>query len=303
MSDALVTALLAYTGTHPGTNGVYRTELPELNLIRGNNETRLQHQFYEPALIVVVQGSKDTMLGDKRFGYRAGQYLVMSVGLPVQASITNASDEHPYLAVALSIDFAIVNDLMRELGPRPAAPPAPDRLGLFIGTLDDRQTETIARLAGLLATPDALRVLYPSIARELFYWTLAGRDGAEIARLATPDSHTHRIAAAIDVMRAEYAATVPIERLAAIAHMSPSSFHHHFKLITSMSPLQYQKQLRLLEARRLMLTAGADATRAAYQVGYESVSHFSREYARMFGAPPRRDVDAFRSAASSLQAS
>lgn len=296
MSDALVTAILAYTDRHPGVNGVHRTALPGLALIRGNNETRLQHQFYEPALIVVVQGSKETTLGDRRFAYRAGQYLVMSVGLPVQASITNASDEHPYLAVALTIDFGVVNDLIRELGSRPA--PAPARLGLFIGTLDDHQAGAIARLATVLATPDALRVLYPSIARELFYWTLAGRDGGEIARLATPDSHTHRIAAAIDVMRAAYTETVPIERLAAIAHMSPSSFHHHFKLITSMSPLQYQKQLRLLEARRLMLSCGADATRAAYQVGYESASHFSREYARMFGAPPRRDVEALRAAAS-----
>ena len=298
MSDALREAILAYTDTHPGTNGIYRTALPGLHLIRGNNETPLQHQFYEPALIVVVQGSKETMLGDKRFAYRAGQYLVMSVGLPVQASITNASDEHPYLALALTIDVGIINDLLRELGTVAAATPAPTRLGLFIGTLDTHQTEAIARLAALLATPDALRVLYPSIAREIFYWTLTGRDGAEIGRLATPDSHTQRIAHAISVMRETYTETVPIERLAAIAHMSPSSFHHHFKLITSMSPLQYQKQLRLLEARRLMLASGADATHAAYQVGYESASQFSREYARMFGAPPRRDVEAFRAAVS-----
>ncbi len=178
------------------------------------------------------------------------------------------------------------------------ATPAPSRLGLFVGTLDAHQADAIVRLAELLATPDAMRMLYPSIEREIFYWILTSLDGAEIRRLATPDSHTQHIAEAINVMRAEFTQSVSIERLASIAHMSPSSFHHHFKVVTSMSPLQYQKQLRLLEARRLMLASGADATRAAYKVGYESASQFSREYARMFGAPPRRDVTEFRKAAS-----
>jgi AraC-like DNA-binding protein len=298
MTDALRDAILAYTDAHPGTNGVFRTELPSLTLIRGDRETSLEHVFYDPALIVVVQGSKDLMLGDARLTYRAGQYLVLSVGLPVLASITDASDDRPYLALALTIDLRLINDLMDQLGPVPDSTPAPSRLGLFVGTLDAQQADAIARLTALLAKPDAMRVLYPSIAREIFYWTLTGRDGAEVRRLATPDSHTQRIADAINVIRAQFTENVPIERLAAIAHMSPSSFHHHFKVVTSMSPLQYQKQLRLLEARRLMLANGADATRAAYQVGYESTSQFSREYGRMFGAPPRRDVTGFRTAAS-----
>jgi AraC-like DNA-binding protein len=299
MADTLADAILAYTDAHPAAaDGVYPTEIPGLGLIRGGRETPLQHAFYEPALIVVVQGSKELLLGDARFRYTAGHYLALSVGLPVLASITEATDDRPYLALAITLDLRLINDLMDEIGRVQDSTPAPPRLGLFVGTLDAHQADAIGRLAALLATPDAMRVLYRSIVREIFYWTLTGRDGGDIRRLAAANGRTQSIAEAIKVMRAEFAEGVSIERLAAIAHMSPSSFHHHFKAVTSMSPLQYQKQLRLLEARRLMLAGGIDATRAAYEVGYESASHFSREYVRMFGAPPRRDVVAVRSAAS-----
>jgi AraC-like DNA-binding protein len=298
MADTLTDAILAYTDAHPAADGVHRTEIPGLCLVRGGRETSLQHAFYDPALIVVVQGSKELMLGDARFTYAAGQYLAMSVGLPVLASITEASNDRPYLALLLTLDLRVINDLMDEIGRVHDSTPAPSRLGLFVGTLDTHQADAIARLAALLATPDAMRVLHRSIVREIFYWTLMGRGGADIRRLAATNSHTQSIAKAINVMRAEFTDGVSVERLASIANMSPSSFHHHFKAVTSMSPLQYQKQLRLLEARRLMLAGGADAARAAYEVGYESASHFSREYARMFGAPPGRDVAAVRMAAS-----
>lgn len=274
---------------------VIPTAAPGLHVVRGLRETPLERQFYEPALIVVVQGAKDLLLGDTRLSYVAGQFLIVSVGLPIMASITAASAEKPYLALALTIDRAVIRDLAGELGTT-AAQPAASRSGLFLGNLDATQSEPIARIAALLASPDALRVLYPSIAREFFYWLLIGPDGNELRRLALPDSHTQRIADAIGMLRNHFTETLSIERLATIAHMSPSSFHAHFKAATSMSPLQYQKQLRLLEARRLMLSAGADATRAAYEVGYESTSQFSREYARMFGAPPRRDVTEYRTA-------
>jgi len=291
-------AILAYTDSHSGTNGVYPTEVPNLQLIRGDRETSLEHVFYDPALIVVVQGSKDLQLRDTRFTYRAGQYLVLSVGLPVLASITDASDCRPYLALALTIDSRIINDLMDELGRDSDPTSTPSRLGLFVATLDAHQRDAVHRFAALLPKPGAMRALYASVAREIFYWTLTGSDGAEIRRLATPGSHAQRIAEAVNVMRADFTGSVSIDRLAAIAHMSASSFHHHFKAMTSMSPLQYHKQLRLLQARRLMLAGGADATRAAYEVGYESISQFSREYARMFGAPPRRNVTELRTAAS-----
>jgi AraC-like DNA-binding protein len=287
--------LIAYTnGRDPGPRGIYDTGIHGLALIRSDVQTPLQHQLYEPAVIVVIQGAKDIMLGDTTVTYTAGQYLVLTVGLPVLAKITVASERAPYLALAFTVDLRLIRDLMLQTGPVAPAASAPSSLGLFIGELTGDQAGCIARIAALLETPDALRVLFPSIARELFYWFLTGPDGAEFRRLSAPDSHAQRIADAITAMRAGLTETLPIERLAQIAHMSPSSFHHHFKAVTSMSPLQYQKQLRLLEARRLMLTGDADATRAAYEVGYESTSQFSREYARMFGAPPRRDITGFR---------
>jgi AraC-like DNA-binding protein len=293
MDPSVCKHVLAYTEAQAGQASIAPTAAPGLHVIRGLRLTPLERQFYEPALIVVVQGSKELMLGTSRLTYVAGQYLIVSVGLPLLASITGASPEQPYLALALNIDRAVIRDLMSELGSAPAPIPPP-RSGLFLGTLDAAQAEPIARIAALLATPETLRVLYPSIAREFFYWLLMGPGGEELRRLAMPDSHTQRIADAIGTMRARFTDSLSIERLAAIAHMSPSSFHAHFKAVTSMSPLQYQKQLRLLEARRLMLSTGADATRAAFEVGYESTSQFSREYARMFGAPPRRDVTEHR---------
>jgi AraC-like DNA-binding protein len=296
MNATLRNALLAYTRAHPpGPNGITRTPVEGVAIVRADAPTPLEHLLYEPALIVVVDGAKDLMLGDTLLTYAPGQYLVLSVGLPLLASITRASAAAPYLALALTIDLLLIGDLIRELPPVPPAARA-SALGLFIGDLAPHESEAITRIGALLAQPDALRVLFPSLARELFYWLLTGPGGAELRRLAAPDGHSRRIADAIAAMRSELTVSVPIERLAEIAHMSTSSFHHHFKAVTSMSPLQYQKQLRLLEARRLMLAGTADATRAAYEVGYESTTQFSREYARMFGAPPRRDITGFRTA-------
>ncbi len=302
MAAALQDSILAYTDGRTGTNGLFHTDVDALKLIRGDRETPLQHAFYEPSLIVVVQGTKEMLLGDACFTYTAGQYLVLSIGLPVLAGISDAGPDRPYLALALTIDQRLIDDLAAQIGGAPEGEDAASRLGLFVGTLDARQADAVGRLVALLATPDALRVLYPSIAREIFYWLLTGPDGPQVRRLAAPERRTQRIAEAINVLRADVSESVSVERLAAIAHMSVSSFHAHFKAVTSMSPLQYQKQLRLLEARRLMLSDGADATRAAYEVGYESASQFSREYARMFGAPPRRDVAGLRTIATSSHA-
>lgn len=294
MPPALRDTILAYTDRHPGgPNGVYPTEIPAVALIRIDAATPLRHVLYDSALIVVVQGAKDVMLGGDRYSYRAGQFMALSVGLPVLARITAASPETPYLALALALDVRLLGDLIREIGPVLEPPPVTER-GLLIGDLTPALLDGVERIAALLETPDALRILYRSIAREVFYWLLTGPEGTEFRRLATPESHAHRIAEAIGVMRAQLTKKLSVERMAAIANMSPSSFHQHFKAVTSMSPRQYQKQLRLLEARRMMLADGADASRAAYQVGYESPSQFSREYSRLFGAPPHRDVTELR---------
>jgi len=288
--------MLAFTEAHPSADMLHPTAVDGLVVIRGDREMPSQYRFYDPALFIVAQGTKDMLIGDDLFSYSAGQYLVQSVGLPAVARLLGVSRDEPYLAIVLTIDLSMIHDLIRQI-PEALADATPiSQIGLFIGTLDTTQADAVSRICALLETPSALRVLYPSIVRELFYWLLTGPDCSNVRRLVWPDTHMQRIAEAIVVMRSEFAANVSIDRLAAIARMSPSRFHHHFKAVTSMSPLQFQKQLRLLEARKLMLTNGADATHAAHQVGYESASQFSREYARMFGAPPRRDAIGFRAA-------
>jgi AraC-like DNA-binding protein len=292
----IIQAVRAYTDVHHGSDGIHRTSVDGLIIVRADHDTPLRHVLYEPALVVAVQGSKDLLIGDTALSYGTGQFLVMSVGLPLLARMTRATPDAPYLAVSLSVDVRAIQDLIRDIGPAAVPDVPPPERGMFIGELGAQQADAVARLAALLETPDALGVLYPSIARELFYWVLRGSHGPAFRRLAAPDGHAQRIADAIALLRADLSATIPVEQLAATAHMSPSSFHQHFKAVTAMSPLQYQKHLRLLEARRLLLSGAADATRAGYEVGYESPSQFSREYARMFGAPPRRDVTGFRAA-------
>lgn len=289
----LVESLMRYTAAHVGEDHFYRTELPRLLLMRTDGETQPRHALYEPALCINVQGAKKIMLEDRKVDYGEMQYMIVSVDMPIIGHVSSASPGKPFLSMILGIDHAILRAVMDQVD-------TPDFDGrssfsVSVGTLDEPLTACLLRLMELLDKPQDIPVLYPLIAREIYYRILTGGNGAALARLALPGSHAQRIAQAIHVMRSDFAKPIRIEDLAAKANMSPSSFHAHFKEMTSMSPLQFQKQLRLLEARRLM-TIGIAASRAAYEVGYESASQFSREYARMFGAPPKRDVDALRAA-------
>ena len=282
--------MLSYTaGMPPNADSVFRSSLPDLVLYRSNGATGLRRSLAPPAFIVVVQGAKDIIVGDQRYRQAAGEYMIMSVGMPVRVSIAEASDDVPYLALSLNIDLSVISELIHEIG-HVEMVQAMRGSRFFSKPLDMRQAQCLERLADLLAMPDALRILYPSIAREVFYWLLAGPDGEQIRRLAVTGSHLRRVADAIVVMRTEYTEDIPIERLAGIARMSHSSFHMHFKALTAMSPLQYLKQMRLLEGRRLMLANGGTVADVAHRVGYQSSSQFSREYARLFGAPPHRDA-------------
>jgi AraC-like DNA-binding protein len=294
MSSALKDAVLAYTDGRVSHDIFYPTAIDTLLLMRSDRETSPRRALYRPALCINVQGAKQVMLGDEVLDYAELQYLVVSVDLPVLGRITCAAPDKPFLAIALEIDVTLLREVMEQLG-GPLRAPGESGLGVFVGNFTPPLAECALRLMRLLETPQAIPVLYPAILRELYYWLLTGPDGAAIGRLALPDSHTQRIAKAIHVMREDFASPVRVERLAAVASMSPSSFHQHFKAVTSMTPLQYQKQLRLLEARRLMTADAANAMNAAYQVGYESASQFSREYARMFGVPPKRDAAQLRS--------
>ena len=289
MSSALRDAILAYTEARVNHGTFYPTDIEALLVMRSDRETVPRCALYRPALCINAQGAKQVMLGGQVLDYAALQYLVVSLDLPILGRVTCASPSEPFLGMAIELDVNLLREVMEQLGDQPnvASDPGP---GVFVGDFGPQMADCALRLMRLLETPRAIPVIYPALMRELYYWLLTGPDGAAICRLALPNSHIQPIAKAIHVMREAFASPVRIERLAAVANMSPSSFHQHFKAVTSMTPLQYQKQLRLLEARRLMTADSANAASAAYQVGYESASQFSREYARMFGAPPKRDA-------------
>lgn len=273
-------------------DGFFPTGIEALTLTRSRNETIPHHILYKPALCVVAQGAKQVMLGEERVPYDEMQALVVNIEMPLVGNVTRASDKVPFLGFILEFDTRLMREVLEQLDnpPKPSADRGP---GIFVQGVEGPLADSVLRLVNLLDTPQAIPVLYPSVLREIYFWLLTGPHGSELCKLAMTDSHTQRLSRAIHLLR-DFSRPVRSEQLAAAAQMSPSSFHQHFKALTSMTPLQYQKHLRLLEARRLMLTDAITATTAAYQVGYESPSQFSREYTRMFGAPPRRDVEGLR---------
>jgi AraC-like DNA-binding protein len=230
----------------------------------------------------------------------AGQSVIVSADMPVVGRIVEASPAKPYLAVAIELDRTELRGLMVQLG-RVRVPYSSEGRSLFVEDLDAAALDCAARLMRLLDRPEATPLLLPGIMRELHYWLLSGQHGPALRDLADPDSHAGRLAAAIAILRAEYRMRVPVERLAAAAAMSLTAFHKHFKQMTSLTPGQYQKRLRLIEARRRMLEEGFSASSAAFEVGYESVSQFTREYGRLFRTPPKRDAIRARSELSGIR--
>lgn len=289
MTSPLQDAVSRYIDAQGDGDGVFRTPIDGLVLLRSSVALTPHHIIYRPALCVVVQGAKQVMFGDQVFDYAAMQFLVISVELPGLGRVTRASAAEPCLVIILEFDVGAMRAVLEQLDTVPRSDGG-HGLGVFVGDLEGALADCVLRLLRLLETPKAIPVLVPAVMREIGYWLLTGAHGDMISRLAMPNSATQRVTDAIHVLREDFVRPMRIGQLAAAARMSPSSFHQHFKALTAMTPLQYQKQLRLLEARRLMAAGEANATSAAYQVGYESASQFSREYARMFGAPPRRDV-------------
>lgn len=229
------------------------------------------------------------MFGDRRFDYSAGQALVVSVEAPASGRVTQASASEPYLGVIIELDLGVMREVMEGLDSPPVTG-GNARNGIFVTAVDPSVADCALRAVRLLDTRKAIPMLYPSIMREICYWLLTGPNGGEVAKMTLATNHTQRVIKAIHALRDRFAESVRIEELASIAQLSPSAFHRQFKALTSMTPLQYQKQLRLLEARQLMVAGAANVEAVAFQVGYESPSQFSREYSRMFGAPPRKDV-------------
>ena len=252
--------------------------------------------IYRPLVCLVLQGAKQVTVGPETYEFAAGQSAVVSADVPAVSRITRASRAKPYLALAVELDAGILLDLPCQAsgtkGGTTAAPP------VLVDDTDAEVADCALRLLRLVDRPGAIPVLRPSIVRELHYWLLAGRHGAAVRGLARPDGVTHRIARAIAVLRDEFNRPLQVEHLAALAGMSVSTFHHNFRAFTSLSPIRFQKHLRLIEARRRMLGEGLPASLAAFAVGYRSVTQFTREYARMFGLPPGRDRSASRAAST-----
>jgi AraC-like DNA-binding protein len=269
--------------------------LEGLRLRRASSPTELGHGVSYPALCVIAQGSKEILLGDNRYRYDPAHYLITTAALPITSRITEASGERPYLGLVLRLDPTLVGSVMVEAGhPAPrghAAVKAIDVSPLDAGLLD-----AAVRLVRLLDSPTEAGFLAPLVMREIVYRLLKGEQGGRLRHTAVLGGHSHLIARALERLRKDFDQPLRIEDIARELGMSVSGFHHHFKAVTAMSPLQFQKQMRLQEARRLMLGEDLDAASAGYRVGYGDASHFNREYKRLFGAPPVRDMERLREA-------
>jgi len=270
--------------------------LKGLRLHRASSPTESVHGMSGPAFCVIAQGSKEVLLGDTRYQYDPAHYLLATVELPVVSQVIEASQERPYLSLRLKLDPTLVGSVMVEAGhfsPRSHA----DVRAINVSPLDASLLDAVVRLVRLLDTPAEAPFLAPLITREIVYRLLMGEQGDRLRHIAVQGGHTHRIARAIERLRKEFDQPLRIDDIARELGMSVSSFHHHFKAVTAMSPLQFQKQMRLQEARRLMLGEGLNAASAGYRVGYNDASHFNREYKRLFGLPPLCDVERLREAA------
>lgn|SRR3990167_4561432 len=290
MNDTLLDAVRRYIEINADSTGLAQTPIPGLTTIRSVKPSGLVHAIPQPLVCLVLQGTKQVAMGDKTFTFNAGDSLLITADVPTLSQITQASVEAPYLSLVLDLDTAVLAELTLQMQPMPAAEGGP----VHAEPTDSEVADAALRLMRLLDRPAALPLLHSQLVRELHYWLLAGRHGAAIRRLVGPGSSAQRIARAVAILRDQFATSLPTERLAAAAGMSVSSFHQHFRAITSLSPLQFQKQLRLIEARRMMMAEGVSASSAAFAVGYESVPQFTREYGRMFGMPPAKDAESVR---------
>jgi AraC-like DNA-binding protein len=280
-----------------GCEGSVETAVPGLSLHRIMNPGGPKHGMQNPALSLIAQGSKRLMVGDEVYIYDPMHYLVSSVDLPVCGQVKVASESEPYLGMRLDLDVEEITSLIQDQNLPPTTQTDASR-GLYVNRLGSSMLDAVLRLLRLCDSPEDVAILAPLVKREILYRLLMNGSGARLRQIALHDSQTHRIAKAIQMLRDNFTQPLRVEDIARDVHMSVSSLHHHFKAVTAMSPLQYQKQLRLQEARRLMLLEIADAATAAHRVGYESASQFSREYSRLFGAPPLRDTRRWREAAA-----
>src|SRR5690606_7678719 len=282
--DALLDCIRRHTDLQ--VPGSVETAIPGLILVCATTPSELKHSLERPVVCLVRQGAKRVASGTRELEFAAGDSLVVTADVPATSRIVRASAAEPYYAVAVLLDAALIADLGAEMG----SPTETDLPRLEVARTEPEVADAVLRLLQLLDQPDARPVLHAERMRQLHYWLLAGRHGPPLHPLGPPGGPVLRHARPVALLRREFATPLPVARLAAEAGMSASAFHRHFRNVTSLTPLQFQKQLRLLEARRLLRSQGATASRAAYAVGYESVPQFTREYGRMFGRPPAKDA-------------
>jgi AraC-like DNA-binding protein len=269
-------------------DGTHETRIPALAFYRASAPSEHDAAVYEPCLCIIAQGAKEVLLGGEAYRYDPAQSLVVSVELPVTARVVEASPDRPCLAVRVALDPVVVGEFLA--GGTTVPPAGPSGRGLGVAPPGPQLLDAVNRLVALLDDPQDIEPLAPLVLREITYRVLTGPHGSRLRQIAATGAPAQRIARAIRWLKEHFAEPLRVEALAKQVKMSPSAFHAHFKAVTALSPLQYQKRLRLQEARLLMLGDGLDAAEAGFRVGYESPSQFSREYRRMFGAPPRRDV-------------
>jgi len=287
--DALKQAVRTYGRHHANRDGLASTPVPGLRMMYVEEPAGDLHSVYRPLVCFVLQGAKRMMVGSEERVFCEGQSVIVGADMPVVGRIIEATQEAPYLAIAVDLEMALLREVAAQIGDTHS--PRSSRIQtLFADDTEGAILDCASRLMQLLDRPEAAPILRTGIMRELHYWLLSGPHGPALRALADPGSYAGRLAAAIAILRAEYRSRVPVERLAAAAAMSLTAFHKHFKKMTALTPGQYHKRLRLIEARRLMLEEGLSASNAAFEVGYESVSQFTREYRGLFKAPPKQDA-------------
>ena len=295
MKDTLLNTVRRYVEAYANPHGLAQTPINGLTTIRSNTPSGLDYAISRPLVCLVLQGQKQVVMGSEVFDFSAGDSLLISADVPTISQITAASPDAPYISLVLDLDLSVITELTEHM----AQPNPSTEHPVQVQPTDQQVADAALRLMNLLDRPEAVTVLHKQLVREMHYWLLAGRHGTAIQRLGYQNSHVRQIAKAVAVLRNEFRQPLQMEQLAVQAGMSPSSFYQHFRSVTSLSPLQFQKQLRLIEARRLMRAEGLKAGSAAFAVGYESVPQFSREYRRFFGLTPLQDKE--QGKASSIQ--